>query len=390
LKKLIIIGANNFQLPLILKAKEMGIETHVFAWENGAVGKTYADYFYPISITDKDQILEIATKIKPDGVLSIGSDLASITVNHIAHNLGLTGNSPECTLVTTNKFIMRQLLTEKGLPCPLYRKADQREIPDIEMFSFPIIVKPTDRSGSRGVTKVETKEDFETAINRAIEESFAKEAIVEEFIEGLEYSVEMISWKGNHYFLQITEKETTGPPYFVEMGQHQPARFDDELQNKIQEVIKKTLTALGIENGASHSEIKITPDGEIFIIEIGARMGGDYIGSHLVRLSTGYDFVKGVIEVALGVEPKIIMKETFHAGIYFLIASEGTVQKIENHTSKYKEIKQNEVFVKPGDRLKYPVKESAQRSGYFIYQSKQTLRIKNPESIINIITISEQ
>ena len=110
LEKLIIIGANEFQKKLIDKAREMGYETHVFAWEEGAIAKNSCDFFYPISIRDIDAILNHAKTIRPIGVCSIGSDLANITVNTIAKELNLIGNSLDCILVTTNKFEMRKRL----------------------------------------------------------------------------------------------------------------------------------------------------------------------------------------------------------------------------------------------------------------------------------------
>jgi biotin carboxylase len=224
------------------------------------------------------------------------------------------------------------------------------------------------------------------AVDRAMQESFSKSVIVEEFIHGSEYSVEMISWKGEHHFLAITEKVTTGQPYFVEIEQHEPAPVSPEPADKIISLVLNALSALGVQNGASHSEVMVDDSGLPHIIEIGARMGGDNIGAYLVELSTGYDFVKGVIEVALGTEPKILKKETRHAGIYYLTPAEGTVHDIELHTSEYIELKHYEVFVKPGDRVEYPVKDSAQRSGYFIYQSEQPYRLNSPDEIINIIT----
>ena len=115
MKKIVIIGANNFQMPLIKKTKILGYETHVFAWKEGAVGAKYADYFYPISIVEKEKILEKCKKINPDGVISIASDLATITVNYLTKNLGLTGNSLECTKLSTNKFEMRKAFKKYGV-----------------------------------------------------------------------------------------------------------------------------------------------------------------------------------------------------------------------------------------------------------------------------------
>jgi biotin carboxylase len=381
MKKLAIIGANNFQLPLIKKAGQLRLETHVFAWEKGAVGKGFADHFYPISIIEKEVILKEVEKIKPDGVISIGSDLATATVNFVAAKLGLIGNSLECTRVTTNKFAMRECLSQGGLPCPKYTKsADVQEIFSI-CGDFPLIVKPTDRSGSRGVTKVSDKKELVGAVARAVAESFISEHIVEQFILGREYSVEMISWQGEHHFLQITEKETSGEPYYVEKAHHQPAALSASMKDKIISTIKKSLTCLGIEFGASHSEILITGDSDIYIVEIGARMGGDYIGSHLVELSTGYDYIKGVIDIACGNFNGVVKSHNMYSGIYYVFAKPGILHKITNKTKNYPDILFSEVYYRLGRKTR-EVKESNDRAACYVYRSASGKFAPNDEIII--------
>ena len=135
-------------------------------------------------------------------------------------------------------------------------------------------------------------------------------AIIEEFVERREISVESISFEGKHYILQITDKVTTGAPFFVELEHHQPSSLSEDIQNKVRKIVNHALDSLHIQYGACHSESKIT-EGGIFVIEIGARMGGDFIGSHLVQLSTGYNFFKGVVEVALGAFHKPQITELF-------------------------------------------------------------------------------
>jgi biotin carboxylase len=334
--KLVIIGANDFQNQLILKAKELGYETHVFAWEDGAVGKDTADYFYPISIIEKDAILEKCKEIRPCGVCSIASDLASITVNYVAEKLGLPCNKTEYSEIQTNKYKMREALRSAGLPCPKFVMADesfQREM--IADFCFPIIVKPTDRSGSRSVMKLESCYGIEEAIRRACKDSFENKAIVEEYIEGEEYSMETISSHGAHHYLATTKKYTTGAPHFIETGHVQPSGLPDEINDKAKLVVLSALDALHVENSAGHSEFKVDQDGNILIIEIGARMGGDCIGSDLVYLSTGNDFMKMVIDVAVGKEPEIISAgENDQAEIRFIFTQSDLdeLEKVKTET----------------------------------------------------------
>lgn len=303
-EKIVIIGANDFQNRLILKAKEIGYETHVFSWKCGDIGEQTADYFYPISITEKEKILEECKKIKPQGICSIASDLAVVTVNYVAENLGLTANSINSTLGCTNKYEMRKKMKTAGVRVPGFIKVKlNEENIDIKDLEFPLIVKPTDRSGSRGITKIYKKEELKNAIEVSAKQSFDKEAIIEEYIEGNEYSCECISYKGEHTFLAFTKKYTTGSPNFIETGHTQPSDINIEFQENIKQEIFKALDALEIKNGASHTEFKLDENGNCRIIEIGARMGGDCIGSDLVQISTGYDFVKMVIDVACGKKP---------------------------------------------------------------------------------------
>jgi biotin carboxylase len=385
MKKLAIIGASYLQVPLIKKARELGNETHVFAVEEGASGKDLCDYFYPISIIEKEQILEKCEAIQIHGITSISSDLAMPTVNYIANQMNLIGNSIECTFVTTNKYAMRQRLSEHNLPCPRFKKIISLDQWVTDDLIFPLILKPTDRSGSRGVTKIYTGEQIEAALERAMSESFVNEAIIEKFIEGKEISVEMVSWKGTHHFITCTDKVSNGEPYFVEIEQHVPAHLTADLENRIVALVKEALTVLGVVYGASHSEILITEDREIFIVEIGARMGGDNIGSDLVKLFTGYDFVKGVIEIAMGEFTLPQIKQLKHAGIYYLTPKAGRVTGIQNNSSDFREIVCSDVLVKVDDIIEFPVTNSAERSGYIIYASDKLVGI-NPEDVINIIT----
>ena len=303
--KLGIIGASYLQVPLIEKAKEMGLETHAFAWAAGDPGETLADHFYPISIVEKEEILATCREIGIDGICTIASDLAAVTVGYVAHALGLPGNSPECVRRSTNKHEMRRAFEAGGDPSPrsllVESAADLRGV----TLRYPVIVKPLERSGSRGITKLAdpSEEALEAAIENAKSQGFEKKALVEEFAEGEEYSVEGLSWQGKHRVLTVTKKYTTGSPHFIETGHLQPAGLSPEKEAEVKRVVNHALCSLGVNCGASHSELKIAPDGTIRLIEIGARMGGDFIGSDLVALSTGVDYVAEVIRCAMGQEP---------------------------------------------------------------------------------------
>lgn len=363
-KKIIIIGANEFQNELILKAKKRNIETHVFAWKDGSIGERTADKFYPVSIVEIDEILKEVKKIRPDAITSIGSDLAMVTVNNIASELNLVGNSNESTLLSTNKFEMRKAFKENNIPCPNFIHVTKDTNLDELDCEYPVIVKPTDRSGSRGINKVYNLQAMKKAVNEAIELSFNKEALIEEYAEGREFSIEYISENGVHNFLAVTEKFTTGEPHFIETAHLQPARITKEQETKIREIIPKALNSLKIENGASHSEVKIDSNDNIKIIEIGARMGGDCIGSDLVQISTGYDFVNMVIDIAMRKKIEMIRVCNPKIGLVKFILDDKDYEL-------YKKIQANN-----GDKIykvshiqkvgMHNVTDSSTRFGYFI------------------------
>lgn len=304
-KNLAIIGASYLQLPLIEKAKEMGYTTHVFAWAANDVGEKAAERFYPISVKEVDAITEKCREIGICGICSIATDFGNYAVNYIADKLGLPGNSMDCTLKSTNKHLMRKAFEENGDPSPYSVIVDENTDLSAIKLTYPIIVKPTDRSGSRGINKLESSEGLEEAVRTAISEGFEKKALVEEYAEGQEYSVEGISYNGVHHILAVTLKYTTGAPHFIETGHMEPAPLEREMFQKVVDTVTHALDSLGVKNSASHSEIKIDKDGNIKIIEIGSRMGGDCIGSDLVYYSTGIDFVRCVIQVACGIEPDL-------------------------------------------------------------------------------------
>ena len=372
-KKIAVIGASYLQLPMIIKDKEMGLETICFAWLDGAVARTEADRFYPISITEKEKILDVCRNERIDAVASIATDLAVPTVAYVASRLNLIGNTPESANISTNKYAMRKALSACDTNSPKFVRIDDRNNirEKTAGLRFPLIVKPCDRSGSAGVTKVEKWEDMDAAANGALSISLEHEAIIEEFVAGVEVSVETISWQGTHYVLAITDKVTSGAPHFVELAHHQPSRHTTETQAEIKRQTSVALTTLGINYGASHSEFLITDDGQVFVTEIGARMGGDFIGSDLVQLSTGYDFLKGSIEIACGTfsPPNVSAKHC--SGVWFLSTKTPQVSNYIRQILQHPEIVRAEITSLELIELA----KSADRSGYFIYQSEKRMEL---------------
>lgn len=362
-EKLAVIGASYLQLPLIEKANDMGLETHVFAWEAGDVGERAAFEFHPISIVEKDLVLRRCREIGIDGICSIASDLAMVTVNYVAENMGLAGNTIQCMMQTTNKHLMREALTRRGDPSPKSMVVSDAADCMIERFELPLIVKPTDRSGSRGVTKVSEWSALADAVERAVYQSFEKKAVVEEFLKGREFSVECLSFQGSHTMLAITEKFTTGAPHFIEIAHLEPARLPEEVSlESISSVVFHALDSLGVANGASHAEVMIEGS-SVSIVEVGARMGGDCIGSHLVPLVSGVDYVEAVIEIALGERPSFQLQETNRCALVRYLVDSDDLLLLENalHDPAVEV-----VYVSEIDESRESVTDSSNRPGCFV------------------------
>ncbi|MBE6738528.1 MAG: ATP-grasp domain-containing protein [Ruminococcaceae bacterium] len=365
-KKIAIIGANESINHLIITAKAKGYETHVFAWKSGDIGEENADFFYPISIDDKEAILKKCQEIKPDGVASITSDFAVNTVNYVARNLNLRCNSEKTDSVARNKYMMRCALKQAGLFTPWFIKVSDFASLDLSTLpNFPLIVKPTDRWSSKGVSCARNIEELKKAVEYATKESLCGDAIIEEFMEGPEYSCECISFDGNHRILAFTQKITTGFPHYIETGHNQPSNIEESVIKDFSPLILKALNAMDIKNGASHVEFRILDGNKLGIIEIGARMGGDNIGTDLVKLSTGMDFVGMVADIACNTAPDFtVFYQPKKARVRFIL-TETDMQKLEDikreNPSSIVRISEIEPI---GTR---EVTDSSTRFGYYIY-----------------------
>jgi len=367
-KKLAIISANDLQIPLVNKAIEMGVETHCFSWDKTAehvVCRDIADYFHPISILEKEEILKKCRELKIDGVLSICSDISMPTVAFVAENMGLIGNRYADTLITGNKYKARQVMFEKGVNAPRFVLVPEGQNPNLTGFKYPLIVKPTDRCSSVGVMKVNTENELEEALHRAQQFSYSKQALVEEFIAGTELSAETMSWNGKHYLLAITDKVTSGAPYFVEMAHHQPTQFSPDVVARIENEALNAITALNIRNGACDVELKVTAEGCVYPIEVNARLGGDETYA-MVENSTGIDHLKMIINIALGYweEPEIVYHS--HTGIHFWCEGQEWVKQVIDNKEKYPEIVKTQIIK---DEKINPLRSGGDRNGYFIYKS---------------------
>lgn len=377
-KKLMILGASILQLPAIEKAREMGLETIVVDMNPNAVGFAVPGVKKEvISTIDIPKVLKVAQGYHIDGIMTLASDMPMRTVAVVSEKMNLVGIDYDTAIKATDKGKMRKALKENSVPIPLFFEVNTIEeyytaVEQIKMAGHRCIVKPTDNSGSRGIDLLSDykQETIDKAYEYSKQCSRSGNIMVEEFMEGSEVSVETLSMGGICHVIQITDKLTTGAPYFVEMGHSQPSQLSENMKMKIEQIAKAANRAIGIKNGPSHTEIKITKDGPK-IVELGARLGGDNITTHLTPLSTGVNMVECCIHIALGEKPDILPKLNKGSAIRYFKQHAGVVKTIEGieEAKTIEGIKQISIVHDIGEYVT-EINNSVARMGFVIAQDK--------------------
>jgi len=374
-KLVMIIGAGLFQSVAVREAKKLGLKVLATDMNPNAVGFEFCDYKGLVSTSDISATVDFAIKFNRDvhqidGVLTVGTDV-SRTVAGVAQALGLVGVSPETALCATNKARMRECFFKNNVPAPKWMEVSTlKEAEDaITLLGLPLVIKPVDNMGARGVRKIVDESDLAQALESALENSRTGKAIIEEYMEGPELSVDTMVYNGEVHLLTIADRHIEGDIYFVEKGHTVPSIISDETKKEVFEVMKKGIKAVGIQNGASKADIKITKDGPK-IGEITARLSGGYHSQYTDPLATGMRSIKAAIDIALGLEldlDDITPKRSYTACERAVIPAPGRVKAIEgidklNDIQGFKHIF---VHVNVGDTV-YPVISNMGKSANII------------------------
>ena len=375
-KRLLVLAAGILQVPVIKKAKEKGYYVIVVDGDSNAIGLQYADKAICANITDEEIMLEIAREQHVDGVIHPCSEVSMNVMGRINDELGLAGITKEQAIRATNKHLMREAFEKGNAPSPKSILTDSAEDAWEHLqddFSTDGILKPSRNSGSRGIAKVVcdmNKADFVNAYNIALNESRDKSVLIEQFIEGPEFSIEIIVWNGRVNVLTVTDKKTTGAPHFVELGHNQPSCYSKEDVDTLEAAAIAGVKALGVNNCACHAEAKLM-NGKAYLMEIGARLGGDFISTELTHLSTGIDMVAAAIDVALGIEPDLSVKEEPKgACIRYFCPKPGRLISVSNiEVLDNPHVYKKEIYVHEGDIIP-EVTSSLSRSGHVIVIEK--------------------
>ena len=374
-KSILIFGVGELQRSIIRRAKLKGLFTIGIDPCADAVCKDEVDAFEVVGGQDFEGTCAVVEKYGVDAIVTAATDKPLVMMARVAERYGFPFYSVETAQWSTDKYQMKQRFLEGDVPCARGRLITKVE--EADDLYYPLIVKPRDNSGSRGVKLCRNKEELQEAMQEALQYSHLDTVLVEEYIEGQEYSIEGLHYDGKSEVIQFTEKTTTEIPYNVELAHKQPANLTDAQKDEILELISKIAQYMHFENCPSHTELKINERG-IFIIETSPRLGGDYITSTLVPLSTGINMEDQLLHIALGEKVDTQTGRVEKAsGVCFFCLPEGVVKRIDpqiNEVTSWPGVYGFELKLKEGDEI-CRITNSLERYGQVIVEGADEFAI---------------
>ena len=305
MKKILLLGGSAQQIVAIKKAKEMGLYTILCDFLPNNPGQKFADKFYLVSTTDKDAILEVAKKEEVEGILAYASDPAAPTAAYVSEKLGLPTSPYKSVEILSNKDLYRKFLSDNNFCTPKAMDFESLEEAkaNINVFKLPVILKPVDSSGSKGVSKLNKVEELDELFNDAMRFSRRKKVIIEEYVEMYKYQIAGDGFSlegklvfrcfGNDHF----DPKSKNP--FVPISASFPYIMPEEIHNKIHDEIQRLISLLGMKTNAYNFDMRIDKDMNVYLMEVGPRDGGNYI-PQIIKYSTGVDLVEYSIKAAMG------------------------------------------------------------------------------------------
>lgn len=331
MKKILVIGAGFLQDFVIKKAKTMGYYTLAVDADPKAVGFLHVDKYAVVDIVNEEACLKFAQEEQIDGVLTAATDYGVLTAAYIAQQMRLPGLNYESAKLVKNKYLVRKRLFENHVDDTeqTFEVTSDTDIDELaQILTYPVMVKPCDGSGSRGASRVDIASELKNACKYAMEGSISHKAEVESFIIGNEYGAESLVVNGKVHVLAVMKKWMTKPPYYAELGHALPNGLSKEIETRAIACVEKAIHALGINHGSVNMDFLVTDNGNIHIIDIGARMGGNMIGPCIIPYGTGIDYIGNMLKIAVGEEPDWTMKDKSAVATKLLAFKDGVVKRL--------------------------------------------------------------
>lgn len=360
MKKILLLGGSSQQIVAIEAARKLGYYTVLCDYLTDNPGQYYADKFYLISTVDKEAVLEVARKEQVAGVLGYASDPAAPTVAYVAEKLGLPGNPYKSVNILCNKDKFRAFLKKYGFFTPEAKGYESLEDAQWDLrngvFKFPVIVKPVDSSGSKGVNRIDSVDQVKEKMEYAMSFSCGKRIIVEEFVEKFGYQIagDGLSIDGKLVFRYFANDHFNSKceNSFVPISASFPYNMPEEVQEKVHAEIQRLLDLLHMQTSTYNFDIRIGKDYNVYLMEVAPRNGGNYIPD-VIHYATGLDLVECAIKAAMG--EKIKLKDINPHGYYSYFAvhslKPGILEEVRITEEGKKHIVENHIIKKPGDEV---------------------------------------
>jgi len=367
--RILFVGAGPAQMPAIRHARNLGYMPYAIDADPDAAGFDYSVEFDVGDIRDPEFIKLCAVRYKVNAIVGIATDVAVPSVARACAALGLPAIPVEAADISVNKLLQRNSMKAAGLRVPLFKSFQNTGEAQkyATQIGFPVVIKPSDAAGSRGVSLVQNADELIQAADAAIAVSRSKVCIVESYIDGVEVSVEGFVVGGRFHSICLSEKICTPPPYLLDTEVHFPDSLSQVDRTSVLELANNAVVACGLDNCPVHMELLLSSKGP-FVVELAARGAGFRVFTNILPYVTGLDTVDLQIRLALGVKITVSSKEPLKgAVIAFLSPKPGNLKHIEGleQARKISGVQEAEVYIKPGT-IMGELKCGADRVGHLI------------------------
>jgi carbamoylphosphate synthase large subunit len=359
-KRLMLLGGIRYLLPVIKAAHEQGF--YVITADNveGNIAHRYSDEYVNVSVLDKDAVLKVAQEKKIDGIMSFGVDPGVVTAAYVQDKMGLPSFGPyESVEILQNKDKFRRFLSANGFNVPRAKGFSSMDeaLSDLSWYKYPVIVKPTDSAGSKGVSRVDSEEDLKEALQYAFDHSFKGNIIVEEFIEkkGCSSDSDCFSYKGKmlvtSFSAQRFDDNAVNP--YVPAAFSWPSTFTSEEEQYLKSEIQRLITLLGMQTSIYNIETRIGTNGKPYIMEVSPRGGGNRL-AEMLRYATGVDLITACTRAAVG-DPIGEIQEKDYDGCWAEVVlhskKTGTFKNLQIAGSLPAKVVERDLWVREGDHV---------------------------------------
>ncbi len=360
-KRIMLLGGNYTQMTCTLAAKAEGyyVISVDYLPENPA--HKFADEYHNVSTIDKEAVLELAKELKIDGIVSYASDVSAPTAAYVAEALGLPTNPYESVMIMTHKDLFRSFLKENGFPMPKGAGFKKDQYEEAKKFfdglTKPVMIKPIDSSGSKGVNRVNYAEEFDAAWEESLSYSISKQVIVEEFVERKGYQIDGDAFviDGKIRFWGICDQHHDDScSKYAPAGLSFPPTQDEKIQQEAKAQIERLFKLLNMHMGAYNIEYIVNQSGQVYILEIGPRNGGNLI-TDAINAATDVNLAAYTVRQAVGDDVSdLTQKKPYRCASSYIVhaLSDGIYKGIEIDPQIEKKIVIKQIYVKPGDKVK--------------------------------------